>query len=115
MPDDIYRAPNLKDKLISYAFVVMTIAIIMISSFYVRPVYGLIVHLIIIFFTIFLLILWHARKTAYLCPHCDHEFEISFWKDLISPSFFDKKLLKCPKCGIKDLAMELVKNHSPKI
>jgi hypothetical protein len=40
------------------------------------------------------------------------KYELSFWKDLISPSFFNKKLLKCPKCGTKDLATELVKNHS---
>ena len=115
MSDDIYRYPNLKEKLISYAFVVMTIAIIILSSFYVRPVYGLIVHLIVIFFTIFVLILWHARNTAYLCPNCDHEFEISFWQDLLSPAFFNKKLLKCPKCGIRDYTTELAKKHSTKI
>ena len=95
MRDVIYRDPNVKDKLISFVFVVITIAIIILSSFFIRPVYGLIVHLFIVFFTIFLLILWHSRKTAYICQHCDQEFEISFWQDLTSPSFFNKKILTC--------------------
>ena len=115
MPDVIYRNSNVKDKIISFVFVVMTIAIIIFSSFFIRPVYGLIVHLIIVIFTIFLLILWHSRKTAYLCQHCDQEFEISFWRDLRSPSLFSKKLLKCPNCGFKDWQTELVKNRSNKI
>ena len=115
MSDDIYRDPNLKDKLISYAFIVLTITIIMLSSFFVLPVYGLVVHLIISLFTIFLLILWHARNTAYMCPHCDQEFEISFWQDLTSPSFFNKKLLKCPKCGIRDYATEFTRYRSNKV
>lgn len=48
---------------------------------------------------LFLLVRWHAKNTAYICPNCGHTFMISTAKDFLSPHWFNKKLLKCPKCG----------------
>ncbi|MDH7576450.1 MAG: hypothetical protein QHH75_01265 [Bacillota bacterium] len=48
---------------------------------------------------LFLLVRWHARNTAYICPKCGHFFMISAMEDFLSPHMIDQKLLKCPKCG----------------
>ncbi|MDH7576965.1 MAG: hypothetical protein QHH75_03875 [Bacillota bacterium] len=50
---------------------------------------------------LFLLVRWHARSTAYICPKCSHFFMISVAEDFLSPHMMDKKLLKCPKCREK--------------
>ena len=47
---------------------------------------------------LFLLVSWHAKYTAYICPKCGHTFMISTAKDFLSPHMVDKKLLRCPKC-----------------
>ena len=47
-----------------------------------------------------------------MCTNCDHEFEISFWQDLITMHMPGKKFLKCPKCSYKDYAIELVKTKN---
>jgi DNA-directed RNA polymerase subunit RPC12/RpoP len=60
-----------------------------------------------------LLVRWHARRFAYRCPACGHEFEISPWTDLISPHGVSRrggwKLLKCPHCGKRARAVVLGK------
>ena len=50
-----------------------------------------------------ILILWHAKSTAYHCPICGNEFEISALTDFFSPHGVTKDgggwvYLKCPKC-----------------
>ena len=47
---------------------------------------------------LFLIVRWHAKNTAYICPECGHRFMISTFKDFISPHMLDKKLLRCPEC-----------------
>ncbi len=47
---------------------------------------------------LFLLVTWHARNSAYKCPSCQHEFEISDARDFISPNWTSRKYLKCPGC-----------------
>jgi hypothetical protein len=48
------------------------------------------------------LVTWHARTFSYRCAHCEHVFEISFWKDWVSPHGLSRqdgwKLLRCPDC-----------------
>jgi DNA-directed RNA polymerase subunit RPC12/RpoP len=49
-----------------------------------------------------ILVSWHAKTTAYLCPRCGYEFEISILTDFFSPHGVDRnggwKYLKCPNC-----------------
>jgi DNA-directed RNA polymerase subunit RPC12/RpoP len=50
-----------------------------------------------------ILVLWHKKSTAYHCPKCSNEFEISFLTDFLSPHGVTKNgrgwtYLKCPKC-----------------
>jgi hypothetical protein len=58
------------------------------------------------------LVRWHARNTAYRCPACLHEFEISALRDFISPHGFGRKYLKCPACGKRSWALALAKESS---
>ena len=49
------------------------------------------------------LVHWHAHQFAYRCAHCDHEFEVAPWLDLVSPQGFTRqgdgwKFLRCPQC-----------------
>jgi len=56
-----------------------------------------------------LLVYWHARDTAYRCPRCRNEFEISMLRDLVSPHMLTTKYLRCPGCGKRSWAKALVK------
>jgi DNA-directed RNA polymerase subunit RPC12/RpoP len=60
---------------------------------------------------LFLLVRWHARHTAYRCPACGGEFEISVLTDLASPQIPDRKYLKCPRCGQRKWATVLMKDR----
>jgi DNA-directed RNA polymerase subunit RPC12/RpoP len=58
---------------------------------------------------LFLLVRWHANNTAYRCPACGWEFEISVFIDFASPHMPNKKYLKCPQCGKRNWATVLMK------
>jgi len=60
--------------------------------------------------SLFLLVRWHAINTAYRCPACGYEFEISVFTDLVSLQVPNKKYLKCPKCGKRNWATVLMKD-----
>jgi DNA-directed RNA polymerase subunit RPC12/RpoP len=62
--------------------------------------------------TLFLLVRWHARATAYRCSACGEEFTISAFVDFFSPHIPDKKLLKCPKCGKRGWSKILMRDSS---
>ncbi len=55
------------------------------------------------------LVRWHAANFAYRCPVCENEFEISTFKDLISPHTPATKYLRCPKCTNRSWAGVLKK------
>jgi DNA-directed RNA polymerase subunit RPC12/RpoP len=60
-----------------------------------------------------LLVFWHAKATAYHCPRCGYEFEISLFTDFLSPHGVNKeggwKYLKCPSCHHRSRMEILVK------
>lgn len=74
------------------------IAVIMILSFFLLPGYWYL-WLIIVAGGLALLVAWHARNFAYLCPGCGEVFEISTLENFISPNGVNKKYLRCPRCG----------------
>jgi len=78
--------------------------------FPVARLWGFLAWLVLCFGTsLCLLVRWHAKVTAYRCPHCDRAYEISFFTDFISPHYPNKKYLKCPHCGQRGWAEILMK------
>jgi len=74
------------------------IAIVMISSVSLLPEHWYL-WLIVIAGSLALLVAWHAKNFAYLCPGCGEVFEISALDDFLGPNGVNKKYLRCPKCG----------------
>ncbi len=74
------------------------IAVIVISSVFLLPDRWYL-WLMIIAGGLALLVAWHARNFAYLCPGCGEVFEVSKLEDFLSPNGVNKKYLRCPRCG----------------
>jgi predicted nucleic-acid-binding Zn-ribbon protein len=109
MSSYIYEEPSVKYKVLTTSLLIIFILFIILGSWFIVPVIGAIPFYLSIFFILGLMILIRSKHTAYLCKNCGHEFEISFWRDLISANSPGKKLLTCPKCLNKDYVSELVK------
>jgi DNA-directed RNA polymerase subunit RPC12/RpoP len=109
-----YRKVTSRDWWRVGAYILLTVAVLVVSAVILvpmaRPV-GLFVWLA--FFAgggLFLLVRWHAHHTAYRCPACGDEFEISVFTDFVSPQVPNKKYLKCPHCGQRNWATVLMKD-----
>ncbi len=74
------------------------ITLVTVSSFFLLPGYWYL-WLMIIFGGLALLVAWHAKNLAYLCPRCGEVFKVSRFEDFISPNGVNKKYLRCPRCG----------------
>ncbi|HET8686570.1 MAG TPA: hypothetical protein VFM18_07885 [Methanosarcina sp.] len=74
------------------------IAVIVMSSVFLLPGYWYL-WLLIIAGSLALIVAWHAKNFAYLCPRCGEVFEVSTLEDFLSPNGVNKKYLKCPRCG----------------
>ena len=100
------------------AFVAAVLAGAAIFSAY-RSVFSLIVYGMVALSGLFLLASWHARTFAYRCAECGLEYEISVWKNLVSPHGVDKKggwkYLRCPSCGHWVKARIIPKEHIKEI
>jgi len=103
--------PTKKDKFLSILILFLTLAIIIFSGFYIPEQYGFLLWIVIVLTSIFLFLLWHSSTRGFICKSCEHEFSISFWKDLWTASsiLFMKKYLTFPKCNHKDYATEVIK------
>jgi len=109
-----YREVTKRDWWKVGAYTLLTVAIIVVTAVILIPIawpVGLVAWLaIIVSGSLFLLVRWHAGSTAYRCPACEHEFEISVFTDLVSPHVLpDKKYLKCSQCGKRNWATVLMK------
>ena len=60
-----------------------------------------------------ILVYWHAKATAYHCPRCGNEFEISILTDFFSLRGMNRagswKYLKCPICSTQSRMKILIK------
>ena len=107
-----YREVTKKDWWRVGAYVLLTIVVSSVGARVLvpgtRPL-EMVLWLVMFFGGLFLLVRWHANSTAYRCPECGHEFEISVLTDFISPHTPNKKYLKCPQCGKRKWATVLMK------
>ena len=108
----IYEEPSLRYKTLIISILILFILFVIFGSWFIVPVIGAIPFYLSTFFILGLLIFLRSKHTTYLCKNCGHEFEISFWRDLISANSPGKKLLTCPKCLIRDYTSELVKTKN---
>jgi len=108
-----YREVTGADRLKVVAYLVLMIFFNVITAVVLMPrawPWGFIIWLIVCFCgSLFLLVRWHAKVTAYRCAACAEEYEISFFTDFISPHIPNMKYLKCPDCGEKGWAEVLMK------
>lgn len=49
--------------------------------------------------SLYILVTWHAKTSAYICKNCSNQFTLSAFQDLVSPQGLTTKYTKCPKCG----------------
>lgn len=110
-----YREVTAKDWRKVALYILLALLVIAVSGWLLIPLakpIGMIVWLaVIVAGALFFLVKWHARSTAYRCPACGQEFEISILADFISPQVPDKKYLKCPHCGRREWAAVLMKEE----
>lgn len=67
--------------------------------------------LIISLVVLFILVKWHAKTFAYICPKCNCIFTLSALRDLFSPQGFATKYITCPKCKQRGWAKIIKKNR----
>ncbi len=73
------------------------IAVTVLSSVVLLPDYWYL-WLLLIIAGILLLVKWHTKNFAYLCPKCGEIFEVSVLENFLSPNGINRKYLKCPRC-----------------
>jgi len=107
-----YRKPKKSDWQKSLIFIGVYVAVISITAFYLLVTYWYL-WIALVAGGLIILILWHAKSTAYHCPICGSEFEISVLTDFLSPHGVTKNggwlYLKCPVCSNRSKMQVLVK------
>jgi DNA-directed RNA polymerase subunit RPC12/RpoP len=98
-----YRKPKRSDWSKSLIFIGVYVAVVSVTSFYLLASYWYL-WLALVAGGLIILVAWHAKSTAYHCPVCGSEFEISALTDFFSPHGLTKDggvwtYLKCPVCS----------------
>jgi hypothetical protein len=110
-----YRKPKRSDWTKSLVIIGVYVAVISVTSFYLLLSYWYL-WIALVAGGLFILVLWHKKSTAYRCPKCGGEFEISFLTDFFSPHGVTKNgggwtCLKCPVCSNTSKMEILVKKE----
>jgi DNA-directed RNA polymerase subunit RPC12/RpoP len=108
-----YREVNEGDRHATCLYVILANAAIVITGLIIIslawPVSFVLWLAVFVTGIMYLLVRWHASATAYRCPACNQEFEISALTDALTPHVPDTKYLKCPQCGKWGWAAVLMK------
>ena len=113
-----YRKPKRSDWTKSLIFIGIYVAVISVTSFILLVTYWYL-WIALVAGGLFILVLWHKKNTAYHCPICSNEFEISFLTDFFSPHGVTKNgggwtYLKCTRCQNRSKMEILVKTKDDK-
>ena len=97
-----YRKTNRADVIRSLVYIFIYLTAISGTSFFLLPERWYLWAIIVIAGLV-ALVWWHKSATAYRCPHCEREFEISFLVDLLAPHGMTREgggwlYLRCPNC-----------------
>lgn len=92
-----YGETTKKDWYRTAGAIFLFIAVIGLSSILLLPDYWYL-WLLVIIIGVLLLVIWHTKNFAYLCPTCGEIFEISNLENFLGPNGGNKKYLKCPRC-----------------
>ena len=108
-----YRKPKRSDWTKSLILIGVYVAVISVTAFILLITYWYL-WLALVAGGVFILVLWHKKSTAYRCPKCGSEFEISLLTDLVSPHGITRTgggwlYLKCPACSNRSKMDVLVK------
>lgn len=115
-----YRAKTSRDTsknvLVIMGVTAFFLAFILLSYFVLRSSSWLILVPILTlangFLIVFAMTKWQINTFGYECPSCKHQFDITLLTAFAYPAIWDKKLLRCPACGKKGWAQEVVKVKS---
>jgi DNA-directed RNA polymerase subunit RPC12/RpoP len=107
-----YSKPKTHDWYKTLVFIAVYLSVLALTSVYLLISYWY-VWLVLVAAGLILLVFWDANATAYHCPKCGYEFEISALADFLSPHGLTKKggwkYLKCPNCHHRSRMEILVK------
>jgi len=113
-----YRKSRKKDWIKTLIYITIYLTIISFTAFYLLLSYWY-VWIALTVTGLVILISWHAKVTAYHCPVCGYEFEISILTDFFSPHGVNKngawKYLKCPNCSNRSKIEILVKTKGKRV
>ena len=112
-----YRKSRKKDWLKALIYIAVYLTVLGFTGIYLFLSY-LYVWIALAAGGLLILIIWHAKATAYHCPRCGYEFEISILIDFFSPHGVNRKggweYLKCPNCSNRSRMEILVKTTGKK-
>lgn len=113
-----YREPTPRDRKTTLLLLAAAAVVAVTTGIWLLPRHGefwlLLWTVTGVLIPMYFLVRWHARSTAYRCPSCGHEFEISAWTDFITPHVPGRKYVGCPSCGKKGWAKVLMKTEKGK-
>ena len=96
-----YQDPTRKDWIMGIALLLIYLIVIGLGAFFLIPEYWY-WWLLLFFMSTILMVINQNRNYACRCRECGHEFEVSFFVNLISPHGVDKEgswqWVKCPNC-----------------
>ena len=97
-----YRKSRKKDWFKTFSYIALYLTVLGFTGIYLLLSYWY-VWIALATSGLMILISWHAKATAYHCPRCGTEFEISILTDFFSPQGVNRKgvwkYLKCPNCS----------------
>ena len=103
-----YRKVKIKDAMAVIWRLVIFVAIETISAIYLVEKGLIWVWILIIFILLAWIISWHCQYFGYECDKCGHKQTITFIKEFLTINLFNRKYLKCEKCGKWNRAKLLV-------
>lgn len=103
-----YRKVEIKDALEVVWRIIIFVTIEIITANYLLERGLMWLWIFIIFLLLAWIVSWHCGYFGYECVKCGHKQTITFIKEFLTINLFNRKYLKCEKCGKWNRAKLLV-------